>query len=411
MSRVRVFLKQFESEGFYVSDFTEITDDVIDIGSIEQSLDNSTYDIGIFKNSGLSLRLRNDHGRFGPPESSKSIFNIKRQDSIIRVTWNARPSPAYAGFFTCHPLPIGSDVTVFEGFLFDTSGNSSIEDQFINFRVNSYETIIDRLETPFSSISNGDLFSEAILTLLNQSELTDFLTVSGSNITCAVDETIDDKSSLEETTVKEALVSQNLLLAASSVLYVKDSTVYVTTRDASATNKFTFYGQAAINGIENIIEIKDFRDGSNKIFNFIQWTDTTQVQSDPSSITSFGIRKRNLATNLISTGSTSKIQNILGEIRDDFRNPKREFRLTAPITYETLELNLTDRVTVDYPTIYRPADENPIPRWGQADTVWGDFVWPLGQYSLTISPNDPFKIMGKKIDLKKDTIEFYLREI
>lgn len=411
MSRIRVYIKPFVSEGVYADDFIEISKDVIEVGSISKSLDNSTYDIGIFKNSGMTIRLRNDHGRYSTAEQSTSIFRDKRLDSIIKVTWSIQPHPLLAGFFSCQPYNIGEEVTVFEGLLTEASSTSDIKDQFIEFRVSGYESLIEQIETPYASISNGDLFSEVILTCLNQAKLTDYVTVSGANIDCAVDEAIDDKSSLEDTTVKEALSGSDLLLASSSVLYIEDNVLYVQNRDATVDTKFTFYGQAAINGNENIVNISDYRDGINKVFNFLQWTDTTITSTLSSSVLKYGVRKRDVATELISDSSTSKINNILEEIRDDFANPKREFWLETMISYDTLSLNLKDRVSVDYPTTYLSSNENPIPRWGQGSTTWGDFVWPTGQYSLTINPIDSFKIIGKKINIKNDTIEFQLREV
>lgn len=409
MSRVRVYIKPFVSPGVYADEFTEISDDVIDIGSITQSLDNSTYDIGVFKNSGMKIRLRNDHGRFSEADQSTSIFKDKRVDSIVKITWSIEQRPLRAGFFSCYPYPIGDEQTLFEGLLTETSSTSDIARQYIEFRVSGYESLLDQIETPYADISNGDLFSEVILACVNQTKLTNYVTVSASNISCAVDETIDDKSSLEEATVKEALSGGGLLLASSSVLYIEDNVLYVQSRDATPATQYTFYGQASINGIENIINIADYRDGINKLFNFIQWTDSTLTSLSSDSITTYGIRKREVDTELISVSSTAKIGNILDEIRDDFSSPKREFKLETPINYDTLALNLKDRVSVDYPTIYIATNEAGIPRWGQS--VWGDFSWPLGQYSLTINPNDSFKIIGKKINIKNDTIEFQLREV
>lgn len=411
MSRFRVYIKPFVSAGVYADDFIDISDDVIEAGSISQSLDNSTYDIGIFKNSGFRVRLRNDHGRYGDADSSKSIFRDKRINSIVKVTWSPEPKPLLAGFFNCFAYQIGNEQTIFEGLLTEASSTSSIQDQFIEFRVSGYDSLIESIETPYASISNGDLFSDVIYTCLNQTALTNYVTVSASNISCAVDEAIDDKTSLEETTVKEALTSKNLLLAASSVLYIENNVLYVQSRDATPTSQFTFYGQASINGIENIVNIADYRDGTNKIFNFLLWPDTNLTAQSSSSILNYGVRKRQIGTELISDSSTSKIANILDEIRDDFSVAKREFRLETPITFDTLALNLKDRVSVDYPTIYIATDEAGIPRWGQSTTKWGEFSWPLGQYTLTINPNDSFKIMGKKINLKNDTIEFQLREV
>lgn len=410
MSKYRVFLKPFDDAGAYLSDYIEVTDDVLSIGPISQGLDNSTYDIGIFKTSGVTIKFRNDHGYYSDPENYRSIFGYKRQDTLIKITWDARSYPLKAGFFKADPgTPIGGQTTIFEGLLFEVSSVATIDNQDIQFRFAGFDSLFDRVSVNYSSISNGDLFSEALYTMLNQSTITQFLTVSSGNIVCSVDETIDDKTTLENKTVREAIDSGDLLLAASSVLYIDSTnTLYVADRSASATSQYTFYGQASITGIENVIDITDYRDGVNKVFNYATWPDTARLSQNSDSILKYGVNKIEISNDLISNASTAKIDNILDGVVNEFNSPKKEFSIVTPINYDTIALSLKDKVNVDYPTIYRSADDNPIPRWGL--DAWGSFRWPIGQYSLTISSDINFKIMGKKIDPSKDVITFDLRE-
>lgn len=409
MSQYRVYIKPFLDTGEYQENFIDVTRDVLSLDKISQSLDNSTYDIGIFKTSGLKIRFRNDHGRFSEPGNAQTIFNFSRQDSLVRVTWSVQDYPITAGFFTLNPITIGTEETIFEGLLSDISGVSSVEDQFIDFRFAGFDSLLDRVVVPYGNISNGDTFSQVIYKMLNQTEITKHLTVSQANIVCAVDEQIDDRTSLENKTVREVLDSQDLLLAASSVLYIENNTVYVAGRNETPTVQYSFYGQASLIGIENIISVRDYRDGVNKIFNYVSWPDTSNVQLLNESITKYGARKIDISTDLIADSSTAKISNILTEIRDDFALAKRELQIETPLNYETLALNLKDKVNIDYPTVYVSADKNPIPRWGAA--TWGAFTWPIGQFSLLIQPIDNFKIMAKQINVKNDTITFDLREV
>ena len=147
----------------------------------------------------------------------------------------------------------------------------------------------------------------------------------------------------------------------------------------------------------------------NRLINFVTWEGTSLVSSDSSSINNYGVRKKKIGFDLISNGSTAKINAIMDAIRDEFKVPKREFHLDSPINYQTLRLNLKDKVQVDYPTIYKPADNNDLPRWGQV--TWGNFRWPIGQFSLTIEPAARFKIIGRELDLVKGIISFNLREV
>ena len=409
MSRYKVYIKPYETAGIYQTDFIDVSNDVISIDQISQSLDNSTYDIGVFKTSGLKIKFRNDHGRFSEADSYKSLFRYSRQDSIVKVTWSIQDDPIRAGFFTLNPFPIGGEITIFEGLLYDISGVSSVEDQFIDFRLAGYDSLLDRVIVPYSSITNGDTFSEVIYKMLNQPEITQYVTVDQANIVCAVNETIDDKTSLENETLRDVLTGGSLLLAASSTLYIENNIVYVKNRDATADVQYNFFGQASPVGIENIISVKEYRDGTNKIFNYVAWGNTADVRVTADSIAKYGSRKISLSTSLIEDASTTKITNILGEIRDDFSVPKRELKLETPINYQTIALFLKDKVNIDYPTIYISADGKPLPRWGSIN--WDDFSWPIGQFSLVISSTDSFKIMSKKINPKNDTITFDLREV
>jgi len=409
VSRYRVYIKPFVSPGVYAEEYTDISSDVISIGSISRSLDNSTYDIGIFKTSGVNIKLRNDHGKYSAADTEKSIFSDKRQDSLIQITWDVRSTFSKAGFFKCGDGPLSSEVVIFDGLLSEISSIASIDDQDISFRFAGFDSLLSRVEVPFSSISNGDTFSGVIYTMLNQSPITDYLTVDQANIVCAVDEGIDDKSNLENKTVREALDSGDLLLAASSVLYIQDGVIYVQSREETVDSQYTFFGQASINGIENIIDIKNFRDGINRVFNFVKWQDTALKSTDATSIAKYGVQQIELSVDVISDASTSKIQNILDEIKNDFRDPKIEFELETSINNQVIELMMKDKVLVDYPTVYRSADENVIPRYGLS--AYGQARYPVGQYSLVINAQTTsFKIMAITINPSKDTMIFNLRE-
>lgn len=409
MGRLRVYLKTFDSTGAYDADFTEITDDVMSIGKVSQKLDNSEYDVGILRNSSMNLKIRNDQGTYSEAGARKSIFVFKRIDSIIKITWDGRLYPPKAGFFKAYSGVLGGETEVFKGLLTEVSSVSNIQEQSIDFTIQGFESLFSRVSVPYGSISNGDNISDVIYACLNQSAITDLLTVSLSNITPDNDYVIDDKSDLENKTVEEALKS-GLLLSSNSVLYIENDIVYVTDRDAySASVEYSFFGQASTSGIENIIDIKKYREGINRVFNFITWPETSLSSSDATSQETYGIRKKEVSTALISTGSTSKIQTVLDAVKTEFKDPKVEFEMTAPLNYGTVALKLRSRVDIDYPTIYRSADGNPIPRWGQV--VWGSFQYPIGQWTLTIGTDKNFKVMGKSIDLLKETITFSLREI
>lgn len=414
MARFRIYLKTFDTEGEYQSDFIEITRDVVKIGAITQILDNTEYDIGIYRNSNCKITVRNDHGKYLEPDGLRSIFPFKRTGSIVKITWDIRDYDLCVGFFKAGEELLGHEITIFEGLLDEVPASSSIVDQSVEFTILGFESLFDKVLVPFGDIvdlgddfMNPDTMSDVIYKCLNQPFITNILIVDSDNINPALDPRVDEKDSLEDKTVRAAL--SEILLACNSVLYIKDRAIYVTSRAASNDIKYQFYGQASVNGLENIIDIKNYRDGLNRTFNYWAWRETSFFSQEISSVEKFGILRKELSLDLVTAISPDNIQAILDENRTEFGVPKPEFDLETPISYESLDLFHLDRVSIDYPTIFVPADNNPLPRYGQ--NIYGAARYPYGQWSLTLDPLDNFKIQSRKIDPAKQTITFGMRKI
>ena len=402
-----MYIKTFDNVGNYVADFQEITADVISLGNIAQQLDNSEYDLGIFRNGGFSLKLKNTNGKFSNVDDTRSIFRARRAGAQVKVTWDIRDNDLICGFFNCGEVILGEQVIIYEGLLSDIVSQSTINDQTIDFKIQGFESLFDTTSVPFASLSNGDLVSAVIFDCLNQSGITDLVTVSLPNITPNLDLVVDFVASLENKTVKEALDS--ILLISNSVLYIKDRVIYVTSRAPGAALVYTFYGQASTAGIENIIDIKKYRDGLNRTFNFVNWKDNSQYSRDLSSIDRYGVLKKEVQSDTIDQAATVKIQSILDSLQTEFAFPKTEMDLETPLNYATLALSLLDKVNIDYPSVFESANNDPIPRYGQ--NLYGQAVYPFGQFSLTIDASLRFKILSKKIDTSKQLISFGLRRI
>ena len=406
MGRFRVYMKTFLPSGQYMADYSEITKDVIKLGNISQSLDNGDYDLGISKNASVKITMRNDTGKYSVPENVTSLFPYKRSGSQIKITWSYRDWELQPGFFNAGNEPLCLEVDMFEGLLDDIAGQSTIVDQDIDFTILGFESLFDKAVVPFSAITNGDMLSDVIFEVLNQSSITNLLTVSALNISLGQDVAIDDKTDLENKTVKEAL--KNLLLVSNSILYIKNRTVYVTSRDATPELKYRFYGQSSIKGLENIIDIKNFRDGFNRTLNYWTWQDSSYLARDLSSIDKYGVLKRQINSKIITNATA--INSLLQANRDEFSNPKTEFNVDTPINYQTKDLFFKDRVSFDYPNVYVPFEGSILPRYGQ-ETYNSLAKYPYGQMSLTLSDVDNFKILSRIIDTTKQTITFGVRKI
>lgn len=406
MSRFKVYVKPFKEDGTYETEWLDVTEDVElqGVTAMKQSLDNNEYDIGIFKNSGVTLTLTNIAGKYSDVGEPGTIFNFRRSNSLIKITWQVMSYDLICGFFEAGNVALSEEVVAFEGLLDDTALKQEAEDQNLKFKVLGKESILGEVLVPFSSIANGDTFEELLFTLLNQTAITSVLTVSALNIDCDTNVAVDAVASLENKTVREAI--NLILLYSNSVLYVVDDVVHVSPRDATADLIKTFYGQGAIYGIENILDLSDYRKGLNRVFNLVTWKDTALSSSDVTSLEDYGVRKKEIDTPLIT--DTTKRQTILDAIKVEFRNPKREVILRAPIDYETIALNVLDKIAIDYPNI-AINDTADIPLWDLA--LWDSARYPFEVLPIAIEASARFKILSKDIDPSNHEMIFYVREV
>jgi len=407
VSRLRAFINPRDDFGDFTS-FVEVTEDMVlnSLGTVNQSIDNDRYTVGLFKFDRFSFKLRNEHGNYSDVTEFNSIFRTRRAGSKFRLTWQQEDVSPICGIAICGEAILSEQQTIFEGSIDDQAATLDIDDQKISFRALGYDAVFPTVATPFSSLSNGDLYSEALLTILNQSKITEYLTIDASNINVGLDLAIDDISKLENTTVKEAL--DKFLFQSNSVMFIADNIVFIQARDGGATSEKTFFGQASNGGIEDIIEISNVSTGVNNVFNFWTWKDTTLVSSDATSIIKNGIKKREISFDEIT--DSGKRQSILDAQRDEFQQKKQELNITVPLTYENLNLEILDQIRVDYPTVLSPAEiGGDIPIYGVA--IYGQALYPFGEFSITISSLTPYKILSKLINMKNQFIVFKIKEI
>jgi len=215
----------------------------------------------------------------------------------------------------------------------------------------------------------------------------------------------DAVASLEDLSVREAM--DELLLLSNSIMFIEGETIKVRGRDASATSQKTFYGQASLNGAENISAITGHNNGIHRVFNSFTWKNEDGKQFDATSITNNGLKRKEIDSAIFT--DTTKQNTILSALLTEFKDKKTEFNLTGILDYSTITLKLLDKVTVDYPTIHIAAAGSELPILGAA--ILGTAVLPSGLFALTISDADEYKIIKKKYDLIKQEITFKLRQV
>jgi hypothetical protein len=408
VSRVRVYLKSYDANGDLWSEFLEITKyvDIGSIGTLSQQLDNTEFDIGIVRNSNISLRVFNGSGLFSTPDIPESLFRFQRNDSIVRITWNETDYDLQAGFFNSCGERLCEDKVIFEGLINDDASNDSASQQLVTFQVLGYESLLSRMKAPFADINNGDTLASVFYKCLNQSPLVDFVSVDAANIDLDTNISIDDRTSLENLSVLEAL--RRLMLLANSVLYIDPTnTLYVQPRVESASVRYTFYGPGSDNGIENIVDLSDVRSGVNRVFNFVTWAETSLVQSDESSLSLNGTRIKQVDSEIVT--DSSKRNTILSNILSEFKNAKKEIMLKSVTDCDVAELFLLDKVAIDFPTIPVESAEGDLPLYDSA--LYDSAFYPQGLFNISIEMLDNWKIIERKFDVKNEIFHFRLRAV
>ncbi|MCB0421148.1 MAG: hypothetical protein KDD61_09130 [Bdellovibrionales bacterium] len=407
MSYFRVYINPRDDNG-NLTDYQEVTNDVDFNGfsNISENLDNDEYNVGSFKFNSFRLNLTNEHGKYSDVETVASIFRYRRGGSKVKVNWQIQDYQSICGVAIAGKAKLTPEVTVFEGILNDDATRLDIQSQKISFSVIGIDSIFNETETPYSSLTNGDLFSEALLAVLDQAKITEYLTVSASNISVSLDLAIDDVSPFENTTVKESL--DQLLFSSNSVLYIKNNVVYITSRDPQGSSVKTFYGQGSQEGIESIIKISNISTGRNKVFNYWTWADTALVSQSSTSIEDNGLRKKEISFDAVT--NSSKRQSILDSQKTEFSDLKQEFSIDIELSYENIEIDLLNVIKIDYSTpLISSSPGSEVPIYGLG--IYGEASYPVGFYSILIDESQNFKVIGKSINTKNQVLTLNLREV
>lgn len=410
LSRIRVYILPFSDiTQDYLLDWIEITNDLDtnSFSSLTQRLDNKEYDVGVFNFGDCSITLRNEHGRYNKVGDPNTIFGYKRGGTKVKMTYMLQDDPPWCGTAICGQAKIFDEQDIFTGLLVDESTDEDVINQNIVFKVLGLESVFKETLVPFGTISALDLISETIYNILNQSKVTNLMTLSALNISCAIDVAIDSITGLQNKTVKEGL--DQLLMLSNSILYVdRDNVIHVAPRIATPSVMWSFYGQASVLGPENIQNLSDIRNGLNRTFNFVRWDQTTLSAEDANSTAKYGVRIKEISSDIIT--DNTKRNSILQSYRDYFGQPRRELELTTIIKdYDIFDAFLLSKVNIDYPSVYFMKEGQTYPIYDSS--IYDEAEYPVAEWSLEIDPLINWMITGRKIDFRNQQITFNLREV
>jgi hypothetical protein len=403
---IKVYIKPFDSQGNY-TEFIDVSSDIKEksIGTITEAIDFDDFGTGGIKISDFKLTIQNRDGLYSDTDGLNSIFRYKRSDSIVKIVWNVTEFINLCGMAICGQSFCGdTDVTVYEGVLNDDATTESVENQDITFKVLGFDSILSRTNLPASVPAIGQTFTNAIYAILNQAPFNELVTVDLSNVAPPVNETFDDVTDFEDDNAKSAL--DKIYTIANAVMTLNSNTVYVSNRDETAEVKHIFRGQASTFG-EDIQKISAAKNGLNRTFNYVKWGETPYFKQDTTSIEKYLLRDKVIESNSLTL--STKIEASLDDILAGFSVPKKEFELTTNVSFDTVGLQLLDKVKVDYPTpLFAPIGEV-LPIYGLNN--YGESVYPFANFTIKIDVTTDWKIIQKKVNLKSDQIILKLREV
>ena len=406
MSAFSVFLSYPTNEGY--SDFVDITGDVLQtsLSKIKQSLEEDEFDVGKITFDNIKLVLRNEDSTYSEASNATSIFELTRDRSIVRIVWDINSFGNSCGNCACGLTFLSAPRTVFEGLIEENSAKFDVRSQNVTFTVLGKDSVINREGTPFSSLAVSQDANTLLFNILNQTAITQFFTVDLANINCNNNFIPDSIAHLEGTTALEAI--QDILLIANSILFVKDGAIFIQSRASSVDSQFVFYGASSNEGIENIINISNYGIGLNRTFNAWVWEDTAIERSFADSIQQYGRREKEIFSQLIT--NTAKINVILESYLQEFGFPKTELTLSVPMYTPIVDLGFLDKVNIDYPSEVLLRIDETASKYEQARYDSG-FDYNRIINSLFISISQEWKILNKGINVRKQRIEYKVREV
>ena len=355
------------------------------VGDIRSSIDASDYDIGVFVFSDLELKALNVNGYFNEADR-RSIFITSRDRCKVRVEFQ---KDVFTRDINGTILSDAQTVTTtYRGLINDEATRIDIVNESIRFKVLSRDSVFRTTKISAGIVTDGTLASVAIFQILNVPRITSVLTVSEVNIDPDLDIAIDDGGFFDNREVKQAL--DKLLFATNSVLLVDDAgIVSVRGRGHDETRDvLNLYGQYDSLKRENIVSIEQYNPGRHRTFTSILINNTRATSNTYAA--AFGLRTKKYTLEFIT--DPDKEQLIAERVLDEFKIMKAELEVTVP-TYLLTDVQLLDRVSVNYPLRIEPVEGTFLPVFDITKFDDADQPFPLVFGSNEIDPRTGYKII------------------
>lgn len=294
---------------------------------IQQSVDSSDYSIRKNYNS-IRLKLLN-HGNIFSIKSDRSIFNQKRDGSIVRVSF----------------IEGKSSSIVFEGIISDNGTYEDERKKLIRFTVISFESRFNRILEKNPKAQGVPLMaSTALRTFLSNDEISPNFSITQFSI--GLDFEIDSPEWFSNKNLSEAINS--LLTATNSILFIRDRSFFVFPRDrVPEEGGAIFFGyNDKLRRTPMIFELKAINTGGQRVFNAVQ-VNGELIQDTPS-IQENGFNELPAITIPFITNRTN-IERIGHSIIAPFLYEKEEIEVKV-LSKDVAKLFLGDFISLDFPS-------------------------------------------------------------
>jgi hypothetical protein len=371
-------------------DEVEISAEILDSGlkKMKKSIDSTDFEIGVYTYGDVSLKVINKDGLYNPPTDYRSIFPYSRNLAKIRIAYTDSDG----------------EYTRFRGLVNEEATKQDFIKEEVEFRVLSLDSVLRTTKISGGLIPNGTLASAAIKLILNQTQITRVLDYDPVNINVDQDFMIDDGSYFDNKEARKAL--NEILFMANSVLILNTGeTVFVNSRSEEDGDIANLYGPFDEKNRQNVIDVKNYNLGLHRAFTSVKIGDSEST--DQAYVLDYGYRQLSKSASFI-TSPTTQLQ-IGNRILQEFKDPQIELEVTVP-TYIAKNLDLLDKVSINYPLRIKKSEGKFLPVVGQA--VIDDDMTPLpatygGAY---IKPEMGFKIIEISEDAKNFETTLKLRQ-
>lgn len=366
------------------------------VGLVTKSVDSADFDIGLFYFGDITLKGFNKQGYFNDPLDIRSIFfPFSRDLAKVDVIFSNQDG----------------DVITFHGLINDAGTVFDVSNEEVTFNVLTRDSVIRDDSVAGGTIADGATAKQAFASILNVPRITAVLNYSDANNNPSNNIVIDLGSQFDNMAKKDAIAK---LLAATNSVMVIDSSGNIIIKDRkedTTLNPLNLYGKFDAIGRENILGIKNYNNGLQRMFTSIVVTDsnnnTQSEKNDPAMVATFGLRQKTFDFPFIT--DVGKQADIAQNILNTFHVPKIELEVDVP-TSLVVNSNLFDLVSVTYPLRVKPHNGLFLPIVGVAKI--GDSNTPLPDTlgSTVIDGNMAFKIISITHDEKQFISTLKLRQ-